>query len=65
MDPTKRELREQKRLLKREGSKHRRRAWKEALRDHPDDPDIQPEDFGKCSTRGLNGIDRDATRKLP
>jgi hypothetical protein len=63
MEPTKRELRRQKRELKQAGSQHRRRALKQELRDNPDAAHQSEENFGRYSTERLNGIDRDSTRK--
>lgn len=63
MDPTKRELREQKRQLKRAGSRHRRRDLKASLRQNPEDAHEDKQNFGRYSTAELNGLDQDATRK--
>jgi hypothetical protein len=62
MEPTKRELRQSKRELKREGSQRRRRQWKRELRENPDEAPFSEENFGRCSTADLNGIDHDNTR---
>ena len=62
MDRTKREFREEKRVLKRAGGKRRRRELKRVLEESPDDvPFVEP-DFGRLATAPLNGADRDATR---
>jgi hypothetical protein len=61
--PTKRELRQQKREIKQAGSQRRRRMLKQALRDAPEDTPDSGFDFGKCESSPLNGIDRDATRR--
>jgi hypothetical protein len=63
MEPTKRELRRQKRELKQAGSQHRRRALKQELLDNPEEAHHSEENFGRYSTERLNGIDRDSTRK--
>ncbi len=63
MDPTRREIREEKRVLKRAGSRHRRRDLKQALRENPEEAHAAEESFGRFSTAGLNGLDRDSTRK--
>jgi hypothetical protein len=63
MDPTKRELRQQKREIKRVGSRHRRRLWKQELSENPDDATHSEADFGGFSSKKYNGIDRDSTRK--
>lgn len=62
MDPTKRELREQKRQLKRAGSRHRRRDLNRTLRENPDEAHAAEENFGRYSTAELNRLDRDSTR---
>ncbi len=62
-DPTKRDLREEKRQLKRAGGKHRRRDLKRGLADDPDEAPHQTAGFGRCQTATRNGIDRDPTRK--
>jgi hypothetical protein len=63
MEPTKRELRQQKRELKRAGSQRRRRVWKQELRENPEEAPYSEEDFGRYSTARLNGLDRDSTRR--
>jgi hypothetical protein len=65
MDPHKRELRKFKRELKRAGSKHRRRHLKRELTNNPDEAHHSEESFGGCSSEGLNGQDKDATRRPP
>lgn len=62
MEPTKRELRRQKRELKQAGSQHRRRALKRELRENPEEAHRSEENFGRYSTAKLNGIDQDARR---
>ena len=64
-DPTKRELREQKREIKRAGGKRRRRLLKQALTENPDDAPSTETDFGRYETARLNGRDRDASRRRP
>jgi hypothetical protein len=59
----KRRQRDLKRTIKKAGNRKRRRHLKAALRDDPAaaaDADFQ---FGRDSSAGLNGADRDATRK--
>ena len=63
VDPEKRILRELKRVVKKAGSKHRRRAFKEQLRDNPEEAAHAEETFGRHSSEGLNGLDSDSTRK--
>jgi hypothetical protein len=65
MDPDKRQYRQLKRVLKRAGSKHRRRDWKQQLRDRPDEAAHAEENFGRYRSADLNGNDRDATRRPP
>lgn len=62
-DPNKRKLRKLKRDLKRDGSKHRRRDFKRQLAANPEEAPHDEENFGRCSSAGLNGLDRDATRQ--
>jgi hypothetical protein len=63
MEPTKREQRQLKREVKREGSQRRRRQWKRDLRENPDEAPFSEDDFGRCSTAPLNGMDQDHTRR--
>jgi hypothetical protein len=62
-DPDKRQLRKLKRVVKKAGSKHRRRELKQQLVDNPDEAAHAEEHFGKSSSVSLNGLDSDATRK--
>jgi hypothetical protein len=62
-DPAKRQLRKLKRVLKRAGSKHRRRDLKQQLAENPEEAAEAGEDIGRHRSDGLNGLDRDATRK--
>jgi hypothetical protein len=61
-EPTKRELRQQKRAIKRAGSQRRRRMLKQVLRENPDDAPLGEFDFGRFSSAPFNGLDHDATR---
>ncbi len=63
MEPTKRELRQEKRAIKRAGSKRRRRQLKRGLIEHPEDAPFTEFDFGRYESVRLNGIDHDATRR--
>lgn len=65
MEPTKRELRQQKREIKRAGVKRRRRLGKQALLQNPDEvPALETDfDFGRHSSSQYNGMDRDPTRR--
>jgi hypothetical protein len=62
MNGDKRELREQKRILKRKGNQHNRREVRRRLAEHPEEAADIEVDFGRFGTSGLNGIDHDATR---
>ena len=62
-DDKKREFRNLKRVIKRAGSKHRRRDLKRQLRDNPEEAAFHEENFGRNSSAGLNGLDDDATRR--
>lgn len=53
----KRELRKLKRVLKRAGSKHRRREFKRGLTENPDEAAHQEENLGRNRSEGLNGLD--------
>ncbi len=63
MDKLKRELREEKRQIKRAGTKKVRRLLKQGLMDHPDEAHHDAPNPGRHSTAKLNGLDRDATRR--
>lgn len=65
LDPRKRELRKLKRTIKRVGSKHRRRDLKRQLADNPEGAATAEENVGRYSSEGLNGLDRDSTRRPP
>ena len=62
-DPDKRRMRELKRVLKKAGSKHRRRELKRDLADNPDEAAFSEENLGRKRSDTMNGLDRDATRK--
>ncbi len=63
MNDDKRRLRKLKRDLKRAGNKSRRRYLKRTLDDDPEAAPYVEYDFGRRSSAGLNGVDRDATRR--
>jgi hypothetical protein len=63
MDPIKREFRQQKREIKRAGSKRRRLRAKQALAEDPEDARYTDGGFGRYESAAMNGIDRDATRR--
>jgi hypothetical protein len=65
MDQEKRQFRQMKRDLKRAGSRKRRRHLQRELNERPEEAAQTDFDFGRNSTAGLNGNDRDATRRRP
>jgi hypothetical protein len=65
MDPDKRFYRKLKRQVKRAGNKRRRQHLKRELAENPGDAPFTEFDFGRDSSEGLNGMDRDATRRRP
>jgi hypothetical protein len=62
-DKQKRELRKLKRVIKRAGSKHRRRELKRDLHEHPEDAAHSAENLGRNRSETLNRLDNDATRR--
>ena len=46
-----------KRVIKRDGTKHRRNQLKRQLRANPDEAHEAEEDFGRSVSRLLNGLD--------
>jgi hypothetical protein len=62
-DPDKRMLRKLKQVLKRRGSKHRRAELKRTLAENPDEAAEAEENLGRHRSEGLNGLDRDSTRR--
>jgi hypothetical protein len=63
MDPRdKRQYRKLKRDIKRAGNKRRRRYLKQQLAENPEEAPHSEFDFGRESSAGLNGLDRDASR---
>ena len=62
-DPDKRMLRKLKQVLKKRGNKHRRAELKRNLADNPDEAARAEEDLGRHRSDGLNGLDKDSTRK--
>lgn len=62
-DDKKRELRQLKRVVKKAGSKHRRRDLKRQLAENPEEAAFAEENFGRNSSETLNGLDKDATRR--
>ena len=54
----KRLIRTIKRAVKRDGNKHRRRALKADLREHPEDAHLAEEDLGGQTSEHFNGIHR-------
>jgi hypothetical protein len=63
MDQEKRRHRELKREVKKAGNRRRRQHLKRDLRDNPEDAAHTEPDVGRHRSSGLNGIDRDATRR--
>jgi hypothetical protein len=63
MEQDKRRYRQLKRDLKRAGNRKRRRHFQRDLRDNPLEGNPSDFEFGRDSTAGLNGNDRDATRR--
>ena len=63
MDQDKRQFRQLKRDLKRAGNRKRRRHFQRELLENPEDAGRSDFDFGQQGTAGLNGNDRDATRR--
>jgi hypothetical protein len=63
MEREKRELRKLKRIIKRTGSKHRRREFKRQVSESPEEATYMEENFGRNSSASMNGLDRDATRR--
>jgi hypothetical protein len=65
MDQHKREMRKLKREVKKAGNRKRRRALQRDLQDNPGEaaPTDADVNFGGDSSAGLNGMDRDATRR--
>jgi hypothetical protein len=58
MDPHKREMRQLKRDIKRAGNKKRRQTLKRDLAENPEEAHQTEFDFGRDSSRDLNGLDR-------
>ena len=63
MDQEKRQLRKLKRDVKRAGNKRRRQFLKRQLAENPEEALHGEFDFGRDSSAGFNGMDRDATRR--
>ncbi len=63
MDQEKRQLRKLKREIKRAGNKRRRQHLKRDLAERPDEAPSSEYNFRRDSSEGLNGMDRDATRR--
>ena len=56
-------LREEKRAVKKAGVRKARRALQRTLVDDPDEAHLADIDYTHTSSAGLNGIDRDMTRR--
>jgi hypothetical protein len=63
MDRQKRELRKMKREIKKAGNKSRRQHLKRELTENPEEAPHSEFDFGRKSSKGLNALDNDATRR--
>jgi hypothetical protein len=63
MDRDKRRLRNLKRAIKRAGTKSSRQRLNRDLSTKPDEAHFSELDFGRDSSAGLNGMDRDPTRR--
>lgn len=63
MDQGKHKYRQLKRELKQAGNSKRRRHLQRELVENPEEAAHSEFDFGRRSTVGLNGNDRDATRR--
>lgn len=63
MEPTKRELREAKRILKRKGNQRLRRRLKQTLAEDPEQATEDDHDYGRYQSSVLNGMDHDTTRR--
>jgi hypothetical protein len=63
MDQDKRQYRQLKRDIKKAGNRKRRQHLKRQLVENPEEAAHAEFDFGRDSSAGLNGIDRDATRR--
>jgi hypothetical protein len=63
MEQDKRRYRQLKRDLKRAGNRKRRRHFQRELLQNPEEANSAEFDFGRDSSAGLNGNDRDATRR--
>ncbi len=61
----KRKLRQLKREIKRAGTKRLRRNLKRDLAENPEEAAHTEIDYGHHSSRGLNRLDDDATRRKP
>jgi hypothetical protein len=59
----KRRQRQLKREIKKAGNKRRRRQLKQDLERNPEEAHWSEADFGRDSSVGLNGLDRDMTRR--
>ena len=58
----KRLYRNLKRSVKRTGNKRRRQHLKRELSERPQEAPFSEFDFGHSSSKGMNGLDEDATR---
>jgi hypothetical protein len=63
MNQDKRRHRELKREIKRAGNRKRRQHFKRDLAENPEEAAQTDFEFDRASSSGLNGMDRDATRR--
>jgi hypothetical protein len=63
MEPTKRELREAKRVIKRRGNHRLRRQVKQALAADPAAAVEEESGYGRLRSSVMNGMDHDAKRR--
>ncbi len=62
-EPLKRDLRREKREIKKAGVRRLRRVWKQRLDVATEAEDEPTLDYGRLSSAPLNGKDRDMTRR--
>ena len=63
MDQDKRRYRKLKRDIKRAGNKRRRAHLKRDLAENPEEAACTEFDFGRTSSKTMNGMDQDPTRR--
>jgi len=63
MDQEKRALRKEKRSIKKAGVRSVRRALQRDLERNPEEAGFSDVDYGRRTSKGLNGLDEDKTRQ--